>query len=220
MNQLEKQVLELIGDDPDAPDVFKDTDLGMAPVRDSLNDAIQEISILTGSYRRQYFVPLRQDVTFYRFRLDNGFLGWVTGAWLVNQQRRLNQTDLIRLNADDPRWMVTSASPRSYFQIGHEIIGVYPKPSGDSDMLELNLVEIPAPYTNDADRIKLRKDFQYAAVNYAVSEYWASRGDVQEALKHWGRYLDTLGLRNQFDQSPHFPQRLKTTKGQAPEVTT
>ena len=203
MNLLETKVLELIGEDPDSPDVFLDTDAGLEPVRDSLNDAIQEITLLTGSQRRQYFIPLRQGAAFYRLQLDNGFLGWVTDAWLVGQQYRLEQTDLIRLNNFDPRWAVTSASPRSYLQIGHEIIGVYPKPASDSDILELNLVEIPKPYAQSVDRLRLRRDFQYAAVNFAVSEYWASRGDAKSAAEFFDLYLAALGLKQAFDQSPH-----------------
>ena len=49
MNELETHVLELIGEDVDSPDVFTDDDAGMAPIRDSINDAIEEISMVSGS---------------------------------------------------------------------------------------------------------------------------------------------------------------------------
>ena len=42
MNELETHVLELIGESTSSPDVFADTDKGMAPIRDSLNDAIKK----------------------------------------------------------------------------------------------------------------------------------------------------------------------------------
>lgn len=219
MNLLERQVLELIGEDPNSPDVFLDTDAGMAPVRDSLNDAIQEIVMLTGSYKRQYFIPLRANQGFYKIVLDNGHFGWVTDARLVNIKQRLEQTGILRLIAHDPRWMITSANPRAYFQIGTDIIALYPKPSASSDVLEMTIVEIPNPYETDTDRIKLKSDFHYAAVHFAVAEYWASRGEVLEASKHWGMYLDVLGIRSLFNQAPHSPQRLKTVKANVPEVT-
>ena len=219
MNLLEKQVLELIGEDPDSPDVFLDTDAGMAPIRESLNDAIQEIVMLTGSHKRQYFIPLRASQGFYRIDLNHGHFGWVTDARMVNIKRRLEQTGILRLQAHDPRWMITSATPQAYFQIGTDVIALYPKPSASSDVLELTIVEIPNPYEQDTDRIKLKKDFHYATVHFAVAEYWASRGDVQEAYKHWGLYLDVLGLRDRFDNNPHSPQRLKTAKASTPEVT-
>jgi len=219
MNLLETKVLEIIGESTTSPDVFLDTAAGMAPIRDSLNDAIQEITILTGSYKRQYFIPLRVEQGFYRIMLNYGSFGWITDAWLVNQKRRLDQTGIARLVELDPNWMITSASPRSYFQIGTDIIALYPKPSGSTDVLELTIVEVPNAYEQDTDRIKLKKNFHYAAVYFAVSEYWASRGEVREATKAWFQYLDALGLRDRFTVAPHDPERFQTAKGQHPKET-
>ena len=208
MNALETKVLELIGEDTDSPDVFLDTDAGMAQIRDSLNDAIQEIVMVTGSKVSKYYLPLRQDQTFYRFALNTGHLGWVTDAWSVNNRRRLDQTDLLKLASQDPRWMVSGADPREYFQIGLDVIGFYPKPASDSNTIELTLVEIPAAYETDTDRVNLRDDFHYAAVNYAVSEYWASRGDARQADTYMAHYLGALGLREVYtashDRIPRF----------------
>jgi len=214
MNTLERRVLQLIGEDPNAPDVFLDTDAGMAPVRDSINDAIQEIVMLTGGQKRTYFIPLREAQAFYRIRLNYGYFGWATDVWLIGQSRRLEQTDMIRLSHHDPRWMVTSASPDAYFPVGEELIGVYPKPSGSSDALEITFVEIPKAYESDTDRVKLKSDFEDGAVHFAVSEYWASRGDAVEAKKHWLMYLDALGLRSLFDSTPQHAPRLDTDKKQ------
>jgi len=212
MNALETKVLELIGEDPDSPDVFVDTDAGMAPIRDSLNDAIQEIVSLTGSKATKYYLPLRQDQMFYRFDLNNGFLGWITDVWLVNETRRLEQTDLIRLVNHDPRWMTTSASPRSYWPVGLNVVGFYPKPSGATDTIELTIVEIPKAYTDQNDRIHLRDDFEYAAVNYAVAEYWASRGDARQAETHMGYYMNALGLDDGMDTNRNWAPRLETRR--------
>lgn len=194
MNALETKVLELIGENPDSPDVFLDTDEGMAPIRDALNDAVQEIVMLSGSHKRQYWLPLRGGIAFYRLRPRNGAVGWITDAWLVNQKRRLEQTDVIRLSHLDPRWMTYTGSPESYLPLGTDSIGVYPKPPSDGDVLELTLVEIPNAYQSGADRVKLRERFQYAAVHFAVAEYWASRGDAMEAQSHMGKYLEAMGL--------------------------
>jgi hypothetical protein len=114
MNKLETIVLELIGENVNSPDVFLDTDDGLEPIRDSLNDAIQEIIMVTGSKKSEYFIPLISGHSFYQMALNSGFLGWITDAWLVNQQYRLEQTDLTRLSAYDPLWMQTAAQPRSY----------------------------------------------------------------------------------------------------------
>lgn len=219
MNSIEERVLELIGENTSSPDVFTDDAIGMAPIRDSINDVIAEIIILTGGFKRQYFMPLREGQAFYRLRLNNGDLGWITDAWCITQKRRLEQTDLIRLNAYDPRWMVYSGTPEAYLPIGMDAIGVYPKPSGSNEMLELTVVEIPFGYTTDRDRVKLRDSFQYAVVNYAVSEYWASRGDAAEAQKHMSLYMDALGLRQMYTQQAESSRSFRTGKEPWPTVT-
>ena len=219
MNALEERVLELIGESTSAPDVFTDDDDGMEPIRDSISDAIAEIVMLTGGYKRQYYLPLREGQSFYRVRLQHGELGWVTDVWCTTQKRRLEQTDLIRLTAYDPRWMVCTGTPEAYLPVGMDVIGVYPKPSGSSDVLELTVVEIPAAYRSDRDRIKLRDAFQYATVHYAVAEYWASRGDAAEAQKHMQMYMDSLGLKDQYQQQTERARSFQTRKEPWPTVT-
>ena len=212
MNILERKVLELIGEDPDAPDVFLDTDAGMAPVRDSINDAVQEISMLTGGYKRQYFLPLRNGQAFYRFRLPNGYLGWVTDVWDIDRKFRLTQTSTTKLSSQDPRWMVGTGFPEQYMQIGEDVIGFYRKPGSSTGMMEITIAEIPHAYSTDTERVKLRDSFQYAAVLFAVGEYWATRGDVQEARAYGVRYLDALGLGDEYAPSKENIPRLSTNK--------
>ena len=212
MHLLEMKVLERIGEDPDSPDVFLDTEAGIAPIRDSLNDAIQEIAMLKGTVKRQYFIPLRAGQQLYRIKLNYGYVGWITDVWLVNKKLRLEQTGILKLSRHDPRWMVSSAEPRAYFPIGEETICVYPKPSASADVLEVTLVEIPIEYSDDSSKIKLKSDFAYAAVEYAVSEYWASRGDAQSAMDHFEHYGGVVGLRIRFDQSPQQYRTFRTNK--------
>lgn len=219
MNALEAKVLDLIGEDPSSPDVFVDTDEGMAPIRDALNDAVQEIVMLTGFHKRQYFIPLRGNIAFYRIRLQNGSVGWITDAWNVTQQRRLEQTDLTRLSAYDPRWMIYTGSSDAYFPVGKDVVGFYPKPPVDGNVIELTLVEIPDAYQSGADRVKLRESFQYAAVNFAVAEYWATRGDAAEAQSYMTKYLDALGLSKDYQPLIGQQRSLQTQKGPWPQVT-
>ena len=101
---------------------------------------------------------------------------------------------MIGLEHIDPSWLIHTGNPESYFYVGHEIIGFYPKPSSTTDIIELTCAIIPDKYTKDIDRIKVRGTFQWAIVNYAVSEYWAGRGDAKEAEKHFDIYMDNLGV--------------------------
>lgn len=215
MNALEKQVLLLIGEDADSPDVFVDTDDGIKPIRDSINDAIQEISALTGSYKRSYPITLIEDKSFYRLKLNDGEIGWVTDAWLVNQSRRLTQTDVIALNHLDPRWLESSGTPTQYIPIGQDIIVFYPRPSSTTDVVDLSCAVIPAAYTMASDRIKLLGAFKRATVHYAVSEYWASRGSALDAKFHFDKYINILGIRDIHPQQAEYVPQLKAIKGAA-----
>lgn len=217
MNSLEQKVLELIGEDTSTPDVFDDS--GITQIRDSVNDAIQEIAILTGGYKRQYFLPLREGQAFYRFRPQGGYFGWVTDVWDIVRKVRLEQTDVIRLSQYDPRWMTATGYPEAYMQLGKDVLGIYRKPSSSSGGIELTIVEIPEEYTADADRIKLRESFHSAIVHYAVGEFWASRGDAKEATANGRRYLDALGMKDMYAQSRWAMPSFSTAKEPWPKAT-
>jgi len=219
MNALEQKVLELIGEDTSSPDVFTDDDVGMEPIRKSIGEAIEEVVMLTGSFKRQYFIPLRSGQGFYRLRPQNGSVGWICDAWAVNQQRRLEQTDLTRLNAYDPKWMKYTGSPEAYLPLSHNVIGFYPKPPSDGNVIELTIVEIPTQYTSDRDRIKVRNAFQYAIVKAAVADFWASRGDAVEGQMHTQEYLEALGIRQQYAQLMDQPRGFMTRKDPWPTST-
>jgi len=194
MNDLETMVLEIIGENADSPDVFADTIAGMAPIRDSLNDAVEEICMIKGANKRVYQLPLVAAKTFYRLDVLNDEIAWITDCWLVNQKRRLTATSLLELESRNPRWMISNGPPISYFQVGFSILGVWPKPGADGDMIEITAAGIPARYVRDTDRVKLRDDFKWAAVDYAVSEFYAGRGDAKTAMEYFNRYLEKLGL--------------------------
>lgn len=218
MNILEEQVLRLIGEDVDSPDVFTDDSTGLAQIRESLNDAIEEIALVTGGTRGVYHAPLRADSALYRVSLSSGHLAWVTDVWLYGQKRRLEQTDLRRLWNHNPRWMRNSGAPHSYFQIGWRVIGFWPKPAA-TDMARLDCVIAPSRYTLDTDRIKLRKSFQWAAVHFAVSEFWAGRGDARTALSHYQRYIEAVGLQRLYPLAAERRRQFQTEKEPWPKST-
>ena len=206
MNKIETQVLRLIGENASSPDVFADNDSDLAPIRDSINDAIQEICMLYGGYTEKFHIPMVTDKIFYRLTFKRGYMGWVQDAWSVIRKVRLKQTSMIALEHDDPLWMTHTGYPEQYFQVGSDVVGFASKPSSTTDVIELTCAVIPANYTKDIDRIKVRDTFQWGIVNYAVSEYWAGRGDAQEAAKHIAMYMDNLGVTGLYkprDSSPY-----------------
>lgn len=217
MNDLERQVLELIGEDPDNPDVFDEGSTEFDLIRDSLNDAIAEIAMLTGSVSDQYYLPTEADKGFYHLRFNRGSLLWVQRAYLHGQTRVLERTTTVRLNHFNPRWMNNTGSPQSYFQVGFDIIGFWPKP-GASDLVRLDCIVSPARYARN-ERIRIRESFQYSAVQYAVSEFYASRGDAKRAMYHFGLYAEKMGLDKQYPNQMDRTWTMKSDRGGYPRPT-
>jgi len=212
MNEIERHTLLEIGEDPDSPDVYVDTADGLAPIRASLGEAIQEIVMLTGSVSREYHLPLIQKRSFYRLQWVGGGMGWITDTWVVGVDRRLAQTSFAALNDYDPRWLLSTGVPTSYLQVGLNIIGVHPRPSTTGDILSIKAVVIPAEYTHDKDRVQLKKNFRLAAVQYAVAEYWAGRGDARSAASAFQNYRDLLGIRKKDQRYPEHAPRADQNK--------
>ncbi len=216
MNTLEKEVLRYIGEDPNSPDVFLDTDAGIEPIRDSLNDSIEEIALVSGSLTKSYPIPLIQNQMLYRLQVEHGDFAWITSAWLVNQQTALDQTDLIQLNWWNRRWMQIQATPDAYFPLGTDVVGFHPRPAASSDVVDLTCVIIPARYTVDTAPIQVVAAFRRACVHYAVSEYWASRGDANEAILEFQKYIEIVGMRTLVPNAAEDIAQFRTEKrGQA-----
>lgn len=194
MNSIENEVLNLIGEDTTSPDVF--TEANITPIRDSVNAGLQEICMVTGSYTRQYLLPLFEGQLLYRLDMLMDHYGYVVEAWDRNRKVPLIQTDVLALTQADPWWLKTdhTGPPTHYMHVGHRYLGVYRRPSANGDVLEVTCVCIPKAYTADTDPIKVREAFRRAVVDYAVSEYYASRGDANRATEYLNLYLEAVGL--------------------------
>ena len=194
MNKIERQVLRVIGEDPTAPDVFIDTDEGLKEIRLSINDAIQELNLVNGGYSRTFHIPLVANASFYRLVFNDGYMGWVQNAWNVGQKRRLSQTDQRALRKSDHRWFNHTGEPEAYFPVGVDVLGLFPKPSASGGVVSVDAIMIPGQYTNDKQKIRLMNTFTWAVVNYAASEFWASRGDHSQAAINFSHYVSSLNL--------------------------
>lgn len=219
MNNLERLVLRQIGENVSNPDVFTDDSAGMSQIRNSINDAVQEVAMLTGGIKQTYLIPLQSGVAFYRIWFKSDFFAWVTDAWLVNNRRRLSQTDRYRLEKQHAHWLKHEGTPEAYMQVGLDVVGVYPKPSASSDVLEVTCVIIPERYERDTQRVRMRDAHKWAVVHHAVAEYYASRGDAKSAVNHLEQYADALGLRRFHGIAPETQYRARTDKEPWPTET-
>ncbi len=219
MKEIEKETLRYLGDNPDSPDVFTDDSAGMVQIRDSLNDAIEEIALITGGVKRTYQLACRENQTYYRLKFTRDQFGWVVDAWLPEYKRRLEQTDIYRLNQFNPRWMQNTGTPQAYFPIGHNTIGLWPMPSGDNLQVELTCVVIPQRYLEEDDRIKIKESWQTIAPNFALAEFRAIQGDAKSATYDLQKYLELLGGITGFPMAEERIREFKTHKEPWPKPT-
>jgi len=217
MNLLERHFCDEVGEDPDNPDVFIDGSESLALLRGSLNDAIEEIAMITGSVKRTYHLPLRANRGFHRLPSIQGVLGWITDAWIMGNGRRLEQVGFNWLKGYNPRWLENTGTPERYCLIGTGVIGIHPSPSSATDMLEITAAIIPGRYETDTERIQVRDDFKWATVHYAVSEYYASRGDANSATKAIMKYIDRTGLAKLYPETADRQWGQSTDKWNGPK---
>jgi len=194
MNDLERHALQLIGENLDSPDVFTDDDTGLAQIRASVNDAVQELCMVSGSYTKTYHLTTLEDRQFYRISPQVDYFAYVVEVWDRTNGRKLDQLDVATMAKIDPLFLQTNGTPLFYGLCGLEHVWIAPYPSAKGQVLELRSVMIPAPYTRDDDPVKVRENFRNAAVYLAVSEYHASRGDASRATEYLEQYLEAAGL--------------------------
>jgi len=202
MNTLETHVLRLIGENLTSPDVFTDDDTGMAQIRTSLNDAIQDINMVTGGYSRRYWLSTVENRAFYRLSSETDHILYIKSAWDRENKIKLRQTDLTTLRKQDPEWLKHSGTPLAYCWIGWEYFVLYQVPTAKGRVIDLECVCVPKAYDSDKALVKIRERYHDGAVHYAVSEYFASRGDAARATEHITKGLEVTKLTALRPQSP------------------
>ena len=195
MKDIEKKVLRLIGENPTNPDVFSDITF----IRESINDAIEEVMFLTDSKDKVVMLPLYGNQNFYRIDMENEQFVCVKSVYLPSHDLILEQSSIWSVEKYDYRWLQTRNSPHTYFILGKNYLGIYPCFESDGYRLELRVMTLPKRYTNDDNKLKVKSDFQTALSNYAAGEYFLSRGDAEKALHNfalYGKFTGQYGIKS------------------------
>ena len=95
-----------------------------------------------------------------------------------------------------PDWLKTSGTPTNWFRVGTEVLGLWPKPDSSNGLLDVMAKIVPKKYDNSLDRVRIRDQFKWGAVYYAVGEFYASRGDLELATKWHNEYLKQVGIQS------------------------
>lgn len=193
MNSIEEHTLRLIGENIASPDVFTDDSTGLAQIRTSISDSIQELCMVLGAYTRDYHLPLLADRQWYRLVPQHDYIAYIVDVWDTTRKKKLSQTDTQTISLN-PWFLKENGNPEEYLFVGHEVLGIWPYPAAEGGQLLLKCVCMPKPYTEDYDVIYLREYLQRAAAYFATSEYYASRGDARRAQEYHEKYLETAQI--------------------------
>lgn len=195
INTIEQVILEMIQEDLATADNWDGTD----EVRDWIADGIDELCSLGRFYRRRLYVPLRADASVYQFSPTRDVVIQVKGMWLQNQDRRLDQTDFVKLTREDPRWLLTRGSPWQYIILDFTKFLVYPCYSSAQDVVEVDAVLLPEPYTTARDLIEVHDGYEDGLVHYCRSMlYLRIPGRLQDAVGEYQRFLEYAGASKRF----------------------
>lgn len=209
MNDLERHVLRLIGENISSPDVFLDTTAGLTQIRDSLNDAIQELCMVTACYHRPYPLSLVENRQWYKLDPQHDYVVYVYSVWDAGRLYRLERMGISEATKIAGDWASQTGPAERFICAGFDHIGIVYVPTETGRVLEVDCVCIPKPYADSTSPIRLRQNFERAAVYRAVGEFFASRGDARRALEYEERYFDTaklMSLNPKYHEQYYYPK--------------
>ncbi len=191
MNSIENRILRAIGEDPSSPDVF--TSSNLTPIRDSVNDAMEELCTLSDSIVNVYKLPLIADTNLYKMEWAGNQLCYVASVLLPETQKQLRATTLSAVEKYDRRWMSTVGTPTMFFPLGVDLLGLYPMYSDEGYYADIRCVVLPNRYETSTEPIQIRGDWEDAVVNYAVAEYFLGVGDLEKSIRWFSEYSKYAG---------------------------
>lgn len=205
MNNLEKHVLRLIGENVTTPDVFADSTSGLTQIRGSITDAIEELCMLTGCYRRPYQLTLVSGRVMYRLRPEHDYVIYCHSVYDGDRAYRLERAAIWELKHIAGDW-INRTGPATYFaHAGLDAIAICYQPDTTGQVLQIDAVCAPKPYADSTSPILLRNNYEQAVVYFAVGEFYASRGDTDRAASFWKKYQEITGL---MTMTPEYADRM------------
>ena len=194
MNDIEKRVLEILGENVDDPDVFAEGTDAFTALRASVNAGIQDICALTGTYTQTYRLVMLDDRQFYRVLSQQDYWGYPAEVWDRANKRKLQQTDLAALMEETGWGLDASGTPWAYGQLGQEVLWFWPFDGNDGRVIEVRAVMVPKQYSETASEVKVRGNYRDAAAYWGASEMFAARGDATKATEYFQRYMEAAQL--------------------------
>jgi len=192
LTEIEEQVLAEVGENLTTADNWDGTDL----LRESLADALDEMSIHMGYFTKELVVPLKKNVSFYSLALTQGTPLWIERARFMDQQRELSCMGFVSI-ADryGSLWLSATGTPHTYIPVSSTILGVFPKPASDGGAIKLRVTCTPGDYADALTYISPGEAFETALVSYGkYALLMTTYGNTTDANEAYAEYLQAAGM--------------------------
>ncbi len=167
-DDLQRRILEAIGDNPDSPVFFSQVQLN-----ELVDEAQEVLTEDVKAVRRTALIPLKQGVGFiYTPAIDPDFMAPIR-IWNHQNGMRLTCLSMAELDVINIRWQQTTGHSEVWFPVSWDLFGVYPKPAAASGVLRLDYLAWPRSLMDASDRSELPEA-------------------THDALVLWGQYMGCL----------------------------
>ena len=159
-------------------------------IKQAINDGYAEISDAVEWNEQWEDLDLLADRPYYDLRaiLGEAFLA-LRPAFDRQTNRWLIPSTVEELDQHDRRWERVTGEPQRLVLRGLWWLGLYPRIQSEIGQIKQGFVALPDPLEEDEDEPGIPDTFQYALVDFALTDLWAQDGEVSLALAAWAAYL-------------------------------
>lgn len=188
---LKKLIMDTIGEDSESPTYWDSTN--DVELEDLINDAVEEMLVLSGNYIEEIHVPLYTDRRHYNLDAGKGGeLLYIKGARVLPEGYTLSMVDPISLSREDYRWITRTGTPRSFYIVGNDTIRPVPYPSAEGQSLELIASIIPPNYSEDDEVVDIEDSFITGVTAYCSYMLFASMRNLEAAGRWFKEYQKAI----------------------------
>jgi hypothetical protein len=165
---------------------YSDDDIARA-----INEGYTELADATEFYERYAYVPMLKKRTYYDLSLilPDTFLS-PRRIYNPTTSRWLEAVDPLMLDRNRTQWEIVDGQPEQYLLRGNWWLGVFPRPTADSQGLRFYHTAIPPVMTDDSETPEqIPQEFHRGLEEYALCDLMGQRRETRKALKHWDAYM-------------------------------
>lgn len=192
LSEVKKMVMDIVGEDSSSPTYW--TSSNDIEIEDYINDAVEEVCVLTGMYVQDIHLPLHAGRDYYRLDAGKGgeFL-YVNYMRVLPEGYSVGMSDTTKLTREDYNWMTRTGTPRTFFFVNPDIIRVVPMAGVGGQSLEIVASTIPPSYTLDDEVIDLDESLISVVVAYAASMIFLSMRSFPKSSYWLKVYMEGVG---------------------------